>query len=900
MKRKSSWKAVLSTACAAAVVVSAIPQIPAIAVTKDKVEDFKNVLNVYADPTEVIYGAYSTNKFNNFADLGAWHGYYLHDLNAKDLYGGFAGPVIIGEEYPSNLSDAVSKIVIADKEGKVYDLQNADVDAAYYPGRLVQTYDMKDIILKLELIFASNRTALIKANIENKTEEKLDLQVKWQGNIFTTYGSRGASLGTSLAATEKGVAVNFKTIRSTWSWMTTEENKFNIEFDQPVTTTVSEDLTSYESVMNAPVVIEAGQSFTTWSTQSYTFTKAEAEAETGKVADMLANGEKYFAENNERWQGYLDKTFADIANPGKAYKNAAVKSIETITTNWRSAAGALKHDGVVPSMSYQWFIGLWAWDSWKQVVGASVFNGELAQDNVRALFDYQIQSDDEIRPQDAGMIPDCIFYNKDYARGGDGGNWNERNSKPALSAWAVYNAYKSTNNKDFLAEMYPKLVAYHNWWYTNRDVDKNGVAEYGAMVHDTHYMYDGEGNIMRDENGEAMFNSDAIIEAAAWESGMDNATRFDVEGNGPDDVGVLVYPNRNAKGEVVGYSINQESVDLNAYLYAEKGFLYSIAKELGLEADAAKYEQEAKVLLDYVNTNMFDEETGFYYDLQTNADGSEKKLLTNRGKGTEGWIPLWAKMATKEIAEQVKNNMIDANKFNLLVPFPTASKDNDKFDPNRYWRGPVWLDQAMYGVEALQNYGYLNEARDMAYKLFDNAEGLLGDGPIRENYNPETGAGLHTKNFSWSAAAYYSLFRNTLAGNKTTSQTAFAIPQEEPGVNPEKVDKTALKAAIDASKEIVDNIKIYTDESAAAFMAAYNEAVRVLNDEKATQEEVDAATKALQSVKLEKKKDSTGSGTGSGSGKEPVKTGDAANAAIPAAAGLGAILAALAAWKKRS
>ena len=29
-------------------------------------------------------------------------------------------------------------------------------------------------------------------------------------------------------------------------------------------------------------------------------------------------------------------------------------------------------------------------------------------------------------------------------------------------------------------------------------------------------------------------DEDAIIEAAAWESGMDNATRFDKEGNGPD------------------------------------------------------------------------------------------------------------------------------------------------------------------------------------------------------------------------------------------------------------------------------------------------------------------------------------------------------------------------------
>ena len=34
--------------------------------------------------------------------MGAWHGYYLHKKDAKNLYGGFAGPVIIAEEYPVN------------------------------------------------------------------------------------------------------------------------------------------------------------------------------------------------------------------------------------------------------------------------------------------------------------------------------------------------------------------------------------------------------------------------------------------------------------------------------------------------------------------------------------------------------------------------------------------------------------------------------------------------------------------------------------------------------------------------------------------------------------------------------------------------------------------------------
>lgn len=910
MKRKALWKKVLSLSCAAAVtattIIGAAGTMQVKAADMSRVEDFANILNVYANPEEVLYGTYSTNKYNNFADLGAWHGYYLHEKDATNLYGGFAGPVIIAEEYPVNLSGAISKIVISDKDGNVYDLAKAKAEGTYYPGKLVQTYELDAFKVKLELVYGSDRTALIRTTIENKTDADLELDIAWTGDMYTQFGYSDSNegrtkMGNSLVATEDGVQADFQTIRSTWWYMTTDENKFNIRHSEEISTTVDEQKDSYETKMTEPVVIKKGDSYQTYETQSWTFTKAEAEEEAKKSADMLKNADKYFKDNETRWQGYLDKTFEGRAATGDAYKKAAVKSIETLMTNYRSAAGALKHGGVVPSMSYQYFIGLWAWDSWKQAVGTAAFDGEIAKENVRSIFDYQITKDDEVRPQDAGAIVDCIFYNQNEARGGDGGNWNERNSKPALAAWAVWNVYKQTGDKEFLAEIYPKLVAYHNWWYTNRDVDQNGIAEYGAMVDELHYQYNDDGTIRTDENGNKLFDEEAIIEAAAWESGMDNATRFDQEGNGEGDIGVHVFENKDKAGNVVGYSINQESVDLNAYLYAEKGFLKSMAEILGKTDDVKKYEEEAAYVRDYVNNKMFDDETGFYYDLQTNADGSEKKLLVNRGKGTEGWIPLWAKMSPQDKADKVVENMVDENKFNLYMPFPTASKDNDKFSPETYWRGPVWMDQAMYGVEALQNYGFDKEAKTMAYKLFDHAQGLLGDGPIWENYSPLTGKGLHSKNFSWSAASFYSLYRNTLAGNTTTSQEGFAIPDTEG-----EGDNTELKAA---RKKLGDAIKQaeslkaedYTKESFAVFEKALKEAKAVYANENATKEELEEAYKNLTDaqnalVPVDKKENEKNPSKDNGKGTPT--TGDSTNAAGMIMLGMGA-LAVLAARRKR-
>ena len=737
--------------------------------SRSKITDFANVLNITAAPTNQLYAGYSTNRYNNFSDKGAWHGYYLPEKEANNLYGGFAGPVIIGEEYPINMSDTISKITVSDAgTGKVYDLTDSEVKSSfnYYPGRLEQVYELKDFKLTLELIFASNRSALIKTNIENNTDKELNLDLEWTGSIFNNYKEKENgtvyNLGQTIEETTKGVQVNFSNIRDTWRFFSTEEAKFTVEYGgEHIETSI--DGNSYKSVLKDDVIIQPGNSFETYSTQSYTFTNAELQAEKEKINNMLLKGNKYFEENNSRWQGYLDKTFASVEKTtDKDYKNAAVKSIETLTTNWRSAAGAIKHDGIVPSMSYKWFIGMWAWDSWKQAVATAKFDGDLAKNNIRALFDYQITEEDELRPQDSGAIIDAIFFNKDGARGDDGGNWNERNSKPALAAWAVWNVYKATGDVSFLQEMYPKLVAYHEWWYTNRDHDKNGIAEYGGMVH------------------EANNSKDEIILAAAWESGMDNAPRFDV------DKGVDVFENKDATGKVVGYSINQESVDLNAYLYAEKGFLKSMAEVLGNTSDVKKYEEEAKNVREYVSQNMYDKETGFFYDLKINEDGSQKDLLVERGKGPEGWIPLWAKMVTQEEADEVVKNMVDPSKFDTFIPLGTASKDNPSFEPSRYWRGPVWLDQALYGIEALQNYGYEKDAERMSKKMFNNAEGLMGDGPIRENYNPETGEGLHTKNFSWSASAYYLMYQNTLTSNKTTSQTGLEIPKNEVATpNPE-------------------------------------------------------------------------------------------------------------------
>ena len=61
-------------------------------VERTKVDEFANVLDVSASPTERTNGVYDTNYFNNFSDLGAWHGYYLPE-KANRATGWFCGAI---------------------------------------------------------------------------------------------------------------------------------------------------------------------------------------------------------------------------------------------------------------------------------------------------------------------------------------------------------------------------------------------------------------------------------------------------------------------------------------------------------------------------------------------------------------------------------------------------------------------------------------------------------------------------------------------------------------------------------------------------------------------------------------------------------------------------------------
>ncbi|MFD0413487.1 trehalase family glycosidase [Streptomyces sp. NPDC127108] len=675
---------------------------------------YADVLDLRGVPTAAQPGEF--NPVNVFADRGAWHAYALPTADDPATYGGFTGPLHIAQEYPWWLSKSFSRIRFTEA-GKTLDLGAGGAPRlTSLPGALRQTYRLDGLRLTLDLRFATDRTALVRARIHNTGRTPRTLGAGWTGTLLRPDAppQRDAP---ALTATARGVAVGFARVREKWDYLTDGTERFEVTHREPVRTTVTGD--TYRSDLTALLTLAPGASRGLDWTESYTFTAAERAREASSVRRVLARPAADAAAGEARWRRYVAAVTRGVPADRR---RLAVKSLETLVTNWRSAAGRIRHDAISPSISYKWFTGgIWAWDTWKQAVGTARFDPRLAESQIRAVFDHQIRPTSASRPQDAGMIPDAVFYN-DQADGG--GNWNERNSKPPLAAWAVWEVYRRSGDRAFLREMYPKLAAYQAWWYRNRDHDRDGLAEYGATV------------------DPANDSAEQRRLAAAWESGMDNAPRFDAA------LGTSVVTNRDASGTVTGYSLTQESVDLNAYLAADQDHLADIARATGDRAGERRWRGRAEATHRAVRERMYDPRDGWFHDIS--LDGGER--LTARGRGIEGAIPLWTGTASRAQAAAVRDRLTDPREFATPVPFPTVARSSPHFAPQRYWRGPVWLDQAYFAQAGLRRYGYTAQARALTDRLLTTAHGLSARSPVMENYDPLTGAPLNSPNFSWSAA----------------------------------------------------------------------------------------------------------------------------------------------------
>ena len=604
--------------------------------------EFNNILDIAYTPDTL------TRCRGWFTDAGSWMGFTLPQ---KDHWvNGFCGPFSLDMNRRQWMAQSAVTVGYADQANVIFTPDST----CYFPGELYLSASSEEgkIIQRLNFLDAS--TALLRI-----------------------HSDAGKEL--SLTASQWGKEIQVQTDQNTVIARHPSGEIVALTFTPDVSVKGTDN--NYQAKIN-------GSEHDTYIAISFYTGEKELSAGLQKAQLALSNPQEGLKANKERWEGYLTKILRKDMKP--EYDRIAVKAVVTLISNWRTHRGGLLHEGIVPSHAAYYFVGFWAWDTWRFSAALAKFDPELAKDNIRAMFDYQ---------QPDGMIIDCIYT--------DPAENNARDSKPPLVSWAVDEIFTHTNDTAFISEMYPQLMAYYKWWYNKRDHNRNGMCEYGS--------------------------TDGTLEAAAWESGMDNAIRFDdakmLKNNGAEDA----------------WSMDQESVDLNAYLALECKLLKKFASILGVTFDGPDYSSQ---VADY----FFDKEKGFFFDRRL-KDGS-----FIQEPGCEAYTPLWTEVATADQVKAMLPMLTDTAKFSTYIPFPTVAADNPKYNPRGYWRGPIWLDQTYFAIRGLRNYGYNKMADEYTLQVFDRLQGLKEGAPIHENYGTHTGELLKAPHFSWSSSHLLMLY----------------------------------------------------------------------------------------------------------------------------------------------
>ena len=612
-----------------------------------------------------------------FSDKGAWFGFGF--LEQSEMQGGFSGPFLMTEQNGVWLSSSFISLHLTDKnEQELIDWKTALVNQNSYNSHLEQEFQNEKLEVKQQLVFSSGHSAIQKTSITNRSSKTITLYPIYNSKTYLDNMQLSTEGQFLKLVSSKSNAVGYIQF-----------------FNEGIDIVITKD--SFTAKANK-LTLKPNETKEIVVSQTYIFPQYDWKKENEKLAKIEFN--TVLKDTKKEKENQLAQLIAKKKSiyKGAEYSIFIAKLLLTLQNNTRIPAEGLKHEGLFPSYHYEWFHGFWAWDSWKHAAALAQYNPDLAKNQMRAMFDYQ---------EPNGFIPDCIYRDTLIEPN------NYRNTKSPLAAWAVWEIYKQNKDVNFIKEFYPKLKNYHTWWYKERDHDQDGLCEFGS--------------------------TDGTLVAGKWESGMDNAVRFD--------------NSKILKNGEQAYSLDQESVDLNSFLYAEKNYLAKMAKVLKLVNEEKIWTKESAKLKNQIQTQFWDAKTGWFYD--TSIDG--KNFI--KDMGCEGFLPLWAEVASVEQAKSIKNNLLNPDTFNTFVPLPTLAANQPKFKPdNGYWRGPIWLDQSYFGINGLEKYGYQNEANQLAHKLIHNAEGALKKGKsIRENYNPITGKGLEGENFSWSAAHYLML-----------------------------------------------------------------------------------------------------------------------------------------------
>ena len=250
-----------------------------------------------------------------------------------------------------------------------------------------------------------------------------------------------------------------------------------------------------------------------------------------------------------------------------------------------------------------------------------------------------------------------------------------RSTGPNILAWTEWLNYHHSRDRNRLRDIFPGLVAYHRWWKDWR----------------TH------------PNGSYW--------ASGWGSGMDNQTRI------PHSE----YHHRHFSW-----------IDANLQQALNCRALLDMASEIGRDEFNDELTAEADFLKIYINREMWDEITGFYFDFA--PDGT----LSNT-KSIGAYWGLLSDVVPADRMARVVAHLQDPNSFNRPHRVPTQAYTSPVYNPyGGYWLGGVWSPTNYMVLLGLTRRGYHDLAFEIARNHVENVAAVFEKtGTLWENYAPE-------------------------------------------------------------------------------------------------------------------------------------------------------------------
>ena len=276
--------------------------------------------------------------------------------------------------------------------------------------------------------------------------------------------------------------------------------------------------------------------------------------------------------------------------------------------------------------------------------------------------------------------------------------------------WEVYLIAKDrVDAKAFLEEAYRSGAAFTEFLLANRDRDRDGLLEWG---------------------GHAVLESVRDSLVPIWDLLGENDPRA---------------PSR------------VEALDLSVMVVQEMRSLSGMAAELGRNDESAAWTKRADELKHVVEETMWDETTGFYYNVDRDTNGFVTAGgLDLRRQEIIGFLPLWAGVASPERAKALVAKLTDPKKFWRRFGVPTLAADDPGYEPEVrrccQWNGAVWLEWNYLVFSGLRRYGYQEIARELGDRMVEAAATQLErNHRFWESYSPDEVKLASPQSYIWDS-----------------------------------------------------------------------------------------------------------------------------------------------------